>query len=310
MPDPLERVTDSLHRAQLEQIRELDGERRASAELQKMIQGFQSQRGIYKPAGSDYALWVRQTSRGVYPDEQPVTSPDGSWTYRYSPEGRDGRTDMALSTNRGLLKCMADGVPIGVFRQDLTLGPKGGYEVMGLAFVSEFDGSHFVLRGEAIDWTTAPTPQNIVPKFEPFELDQSPTQETTRVVRDQRFGVAVRRIYHERCGLCNVGYRLKGRPLALDAAHIIPVDHHGRIGDVRNGMLLCKNHHALFDSYAWTIDDDLRVVVSDDSDFRASAAANHVLMFESQRLLNLPSQPEDLPAQEAIRWRLQAFEHA
>lgn len=310
MPDPLERISDPKLKSQLNQIRSWDGDIRTVAELQGFVQGFQSQKGIYKPAGSEYALWVRQTARGVYPDKEPETYPDGSWTYRYSPEGREGKVDLELATNRGLLRCMEDDIPVGVFRQRPESGGRGGYEVLGLAYVSDFDGTHFVLRGEPIDWTALPTPQNIVPTFQPFEIEDTATSEITRVVRDQRFGVAVRRVYHEKCALCNVGYRLKGRSLALEAAHIIPVESRGRLSDLRNGVLLCRNHHALFDSYAWTIDEDLRVLVSNESDFRESAAANHVLKFESQRLTNLPDIRDDYPAQEALRWRLDAFAKA
>jgi putative restriction endonuclease len=104
-----------------------------------------------------------------------------------------------------------------------------------------------------------------------------------------------------------VGYRLHGTSLALDAAHIIPVEAQGVIADVRNGLLLCKNHHSLFDNYAWTLDEDLRVLLTEDEEFRASAALNHVVSWEGKRLQNLPSSGEDLPALEAVKWRLAAF---
>jgi hypothetical protein len=307
MADPLDRVKDPVLREQLSRIREFYGEVVASKELQRDIRGFQSQRGIYKPAGSDHALWVRQTLRGVYPDEEPRTHSDGSWTFRYSPEGRDGRPDLALPTNQGLLKCKADGIPVGVFRQSGSGPSSGEYEVLGLAYVEGFDGSHFVLRGEPIDWTALPQPENVVPTFAPFELGRTPSEAITRIMRDRRFGVVIRRIYHEKCGLCSVGYRLRGASLALDAAHIIPVESQGVIADVRNGLLLCKNHHSLFDNYAWTLDEDLRVLLTDDEEFRASAALNHVVGWEGKRLQNLPSSSEDLPAVEAVKWRLAEF---
>ena len=85
---------------------------------------------------------------------------------------------------------------------------------------------------------------------------------TLRRIRDARFKLAIRRIYHERCGLCNLGYHIGQTPLALEAAHVIPVNDDGTSKDVRNGLLLCSNHHTLFDSYAWTLDEDLRVQVT------------------------------------------------
>lgn len=310
MSDPLERVTDPRLRGQLFRIREAYGERLPAQELQKTVQGFQSQRGIYKPAGSDYALWVRQTLRGIYPDEEPTVHADGSWTYRYSPEGREGRPALELPTNRGLLRCQSDHVPIGVFRQvDLQSG-QTGYEVLGLAYVDRFDGTHFILRGEPIDWTAPPQPDQMVPTFAPFELDSAPSEAVNRIMRDRRFGVVIRRIYHEKCSLCSIGYRLRGKSLGLEAAHIIPVELRGSLADVRNGLLLCRNHHSLFDEFAWTMDEDLRVLLSKDEDFRKSALANHLLNWEGKRLVNLPTSVEDLPAPEAVRWRLDAFEKA
>ncbi|MGA8537010.1 MAG: HNH endonuclease signature motif containing protein [Thermoplasmata archaeon] len=308
MEDPLDRVSDPVLRQQLSRIRQSYGDVLASKDLQREIQGFQSQRGIYKPAGSEHALWVRQTLRGVYPDEEPETHSDGSWTFRYAPEGRDGHPDLSLPTNQGLLKCKVDGIPIGVFRQRGARPGTGEYEVLGLAFVEGFDGNHFILRGEPIDWTAPPQLESAVPTFKPFELSPSPSEAVTRVMRDRRFGVVIRRIYHDKCSLCSVGYRLRGASLGLDAAHIIPVEAQGVIADVRNGLLLCKNHHSLFDNYAWTLDEDLRVLLTKDEEFRKSAALNHVVSWEGKRLENLPTSSEDLPAQEAIKWRLGEFE--
>lgn len=38
-------------------------------------------KGIYKPSWSRYALSVRQTIGGPYPDREPLTRRDGSWIY-------------------------------------------------------------------------------------------------------------------------------------------------------------------------------------------------------------------------------------
>ncbi|MCI4319782.1 MAG: HNH endonuclease [Thermoplasmata archaeon] len=308
MADPLENVAVPELAAQLSKIRELFGQILPSEELQATIRGFQSQRGIYKPAGSNYALWIRQTLTSPYADKRIEWRPDGSWTYFYSPESRDGRADLSLPTNAGLLRCRDDRIPVGVFRQ--VGGPSGlsEYEVMGLAYVEAFDGDHFVIRGEAIDWTTSPVPENVEPVFHPFESSGPMQAQSLRTMRDHRFSEVVRRVYNERCALCNVGYRLRGRPIGVEAAHIIPVEANGVIGDVRNGLLLCRNHHALFDRNAWTVDEDLRVGLTADSEFRKSAAKNHVLSWEGKRLLNLPSRDEDRPAVEALRWRLDAFQ--
>jgi len=146
-----------------------------------------------------------------------------------------------------------------------------------------------------------------VPPFRPFE-EHPDVRPEWRQLRDQRFGVVVRRAYHERCSLCEVGYRVRGRALGLEAAHIIPVSERGTSADVRNGLLLCRNHHVLFDAFAWAPDEDLRVQVTTDEAFRESAAANCVLDWEGRQLPNLPEKAELRPAAEAVRFRMEQIE--
>ena len=98
MADPVDALQDDEFRQQLLWLRTNYGTVVESQRLGRLVRGFKSQKGIYKPTGSPYALWVRQTLRGVYPDGEPRYFPDGSWTYRYSPEGRGSRIDMGLDT--------------------------------------------------------------------------------------------------------------------------------------------------------------------------------------------------------------------
>jgi len=308
MGDPLREKVNLRYRDPLEQIRQWEGESITAQEIRERIPGFRAFKVIYKPAGSKYALWVRQTSRGVYPDKDPVIHTDGSWTYQYSPESTRGSFDPDLATNRSLMRCMEDNVPVGVFREGKAQIGKKTYRVLGLGFVSEFNGTHFVIRGEPIDETSEPVPEGVVPTFTPMELESPGVEEVVRLIRERRFGSVIRELYHERCSLCDIGFRLRGHPLALEAAHVIPLQNRGVIGDVRNGILLCSNHHALFDSYAWTFDKDYRILVSADHEFRASAAANHVLSWENEKLPNLPDLPSNRPAREAVEWRFAEFE--
>ena len=65
--------------------------------------------------------------------------------------------------------------------------------------------------------------------------------------------------YKEQCALC----RLRHREL-LDAAHIIPDNEPGGDPVVRNGIALCKLHHAAFDHFFIGIRPDFRVIVRAD----------------------------------------------
>ena len=65
------------------------------------------------------------------------------------------------------------------------------------------------------------------------------------------------------CSLCDAPKEV------IEAAHIIPVADNG--GDwFGNGILLCRNHHALFDKHKWTIDPtSLEIIPKSDFDLRS-----------------------------------------
>jgi hypothetical protein len=307
MSDALDLVTDPVLKAQLRKLRESEGSVLTSLNLRKELLGFGSQKGIYKPSGSPYALWVRQTLRGVYGDQPPVEHPDGSWTYRYAPEGRRDVADMSLATNQSLLKCLSDGVPVGVLlEKEIGVGRRA-YEIRGLAFVESFDGTHFRLKGEPIDWDARPVPETTLPPFEPFDRNIPQPTQVSRKLRTQRFRWAISQAYHEKCSLCELGFKLRGETIGLEAAHVVPFQVGGTSRDVRNGILLCRNHHSLFDRYAWTFDEDYRVKIAEDKDLRSTALPNHILKLEGKRIPNLPDRRELCPDPIAIKFRMDKF---
>jgi hypothetical protein len=73
-------------------------------------------KGIYKPAWSDYALSIRSVSEGPYADSPLRTRADGTWTMEYCQEGH-GEEARSRFTNRALLRCAQDRVPVGVLVQ-------------------------------------------------------------------------------------------------------------------------------------------------------------------------------------------------
>lgn len=308
MGDPVERMRNRRLIESLLKIRDLVGTMASSQTLQEEIPGFKTRKGIYKPQNSDFALWIRQTIKGTYPDQEPVYLPDGSWLYKYTPEAKAGQTDLGLSTNKALLNSKDHGVPVGVFIQREISGLKRTYEVLGLAYVEDFDGTHFIIHGEPIDVEDEPMLTNAIKPFEPFETDSLRLYDATSVMRKRAFQTAVRRIYHEKCSLCELGYKFHGQPIGVEAAHVIPVNEKGTSKDVRNGILLCKNHHDLFDRYLWAFDEDYRVHVAIDSIFRKSAEQNHVLKVEGKKLPNLPDEDYDLPDPVAINFRFERFQ--
>jgi putative restriction endonuclease len=73
------------------------------------------------------------------------------------------------------------------------------------------------------------------------------------------FRERVLQAYRQQCACC----RLKHQEL-LDAAHIIPDIDPAGVPEVRNGIALCKLHHAAFDSYFLAIRPDYIVEVRKD----------------------------------------------
>ena len=306
MVDPVTNVKNQRHRLQLLWVRAHVGDLLTSRELREKLDGFKAQMGIYKPSGSGHALWVRETVKGPYPDEPPKRSAaDGNWTYRYSPEGRQGQPDMSLPTNKGLMRCMDDEVPVAVLRQTPSSSGRATYEILGLALVEGYDSSHFHLRGLPMDSQKEPAKAGDIP-FVSFEEKRVSTAE--RQIRNARFAQEVRIAYRDRCAACAIGFHVGPKVVGLEAAHIIPANKRGTSVDVRNGLLLCANHHALFDAHGWAVDEDLRVLIANDKAFRESAEPNHILRIEGKKLPNLPEKASFWPAAEAIRYRLSAFQ--
>ena len=92
------------------------------------------------------------------------------------------------------------------------------------------------------------------------------------------------------CSLCDAPKEV------IEAAHIIPVADNG--GDwFGNGILLCRNHHALFDKHKWTIDPtSLEIIPKSDFDLRS-------LQVMRSNIRHL----KHSPGKEALDWRWNQF---
>ena len=73
-----------------------------------------------------------------------------------------------------------------------------------------------------------------------------------RRVRNYLFRQKVLPAYHFKCAVCYHSIQLYDKYLALEAAHIKAIKYDGP-DMINNGLSLCSNHHALFDSGAFTI---------------------------------------------------------
>ena len=101
----------------------------------------------------------------------------------------------------------------------------------------------------------------------------------------------IKRFEFCKCVLCDAPKEV------IEAAHIIPVEDNGSDWD-QNGILLCKNHHSLFDKGLWAIDPDyFEIIPLKNNDLSK-------MQIHRSNIRHL----EIKPAQEALIWRWNDFQ--
>ncbi|MEM9939364.1 MAG: HNH endonuclease [Pseudomonadota bacterium] len=199
-------------------------------------------KGIHKPRILDFAVSLRVAYGDRYGDG-PDMFEDNSWRLFYHVELRKGQSDvLSFNTNKAVLKCMNEQVPIGVIQQT-SLNPVR-CRVFGLGIVTGLVDNHFVVEG--------PVPINGLstegfyrPRPDPDELVEDARrkvlQEVYRRQGQGHFRKSLLRAYEGRCAITNCDITE-----LLDAAHILP---HRRMASniTSNGILLRTDIHTLFD---------------------------------------------------------------
>ena len=215
-------------------------------------------KGIYKPRWTNYALSVRQSLGGPYSDRDPEIRSDGTWTYHYYQENPDPSQRDSQYTNRGMVDCMRDGVPVGVLRQ-VSGKPSPTYQILGLALVVGWEEGYFRLESLAPQGQTNALSSQAqlealmanheeAASTEGSRTASSFTEGLDRVVasivrrRGQpEFRRALIEAYSGRCAMSGCD-----AVDALEACHIVP---YGvpQTNHVSNGLLLRADLHTLFD---------------------------------------------------------------
>lgn len=234
------------------------------------------QKGIWKPAGTDYAVSVVQTHKGVYDDQDPIFAADGTWSYFYFQQGKtaeDLRDPRRIYANAALFRCAADRVPVGVI---IPAETGRGYQVLGLATVERYSNGWFELVGpvsikaEAAA-NAAETSGSVsvslvdlssLPSFNPDAAQDTRLKVVAEVFRRQggaRFRRGLLLAYEGRCAMS----RYDAEP-ALEAAHIVP--YRGpQTNHPTNGLLLRADLHDLFDLGLIAVDtDSMRLKIGSD----------------------------------------------
>lgn len=271
-----------------------------------------AQRGIHKPGGESYALSIKSTGNMTYSDDRLYELEDGTWMLRYCAHHRNaGETEGSPAYNRSLLRCLHDGIPVGV----LLKVPRGGYLCKGLAYLESYDSSTdlFMLHGpvradnEPSDFSPAAIGQSDAagsfdfPSAEPtwaLEFDSGEVAQEDRrkhvvaeMVRREGQRIFRAELLRAYGGACAVT-RYHAEP-ALQAAHIM--SYLGAASQmVTNGLLLRADIHLLYDRFLLAVDpdgyririaSDLRSTEYDELDGREIALPKDPLLHPSMQRL-------------------------
>ena len=225
----------------------------AGFEFEKQRIPLLSPQGIFKPAIlPEIPLSIVTAPNGPYND---AFSPDGLLQYRYrgtDPQHRD---------NEGLRLACTRRVPLIYFH---GIEP-GKYLASWPVYVVADNQNKLTFTVAVDDAATIILDKNKEPRQEvPAEDDLfSRRVYVTRLVRQrihqQSFRARVLAAYREQCACC----RLRHEQL-LDAAHIIPDSEPEGEPVVKNGLALCKLHHAAFDGLFIGITPDYVIEVRKD----------------------------------------------
>lgn len=188
------------------------------------------QRGIRKPAVLDSALSFRTVYRpeGATRPYDDAVGADGLIRYKYRG------TDPLHPENRGLRVAMQRRLPLIWF---FGVGPALYLPTFPVFIVDE--------EPQQLQFTVDAVSGGSLNPDSPLEetLRRYITVETERRLHQPIFRAMVMRAYEARCAVCALGHS----PL-LDAAHIVPDREEGGVAAVRNGLALCKIHHAALDA--------------------------------------------------------------
>ena len=248
--------------------------------------------GIFKPAVMEIPLSITTSPGGPYDD---AIGRDNLLSYRYRG------TDPSHRDNRGLRFALQNNLPLAYFH-GLVPGRYLAWWPVHVVQDTPEDLSFSIALDDAIH-------SNL------FTLSGQASTELTTVRREYAVSIARRRLhqrafrervlraYQNQCAFC----RLRHTEL-LDAAHIIPDSEPDGEPVVRNGISLCRLHHAAFDRYFLAVRPDhtieVRADILEESD---GPTLRHAIQGLHDTQIILPSGLNDHPSRESLATRYDRF---
>jgi len=269
--------------------------------------------GIYKPAGSMYALSVSSMISSPYNDEV-FYNPDRTWEMKYSPKD----APMHHAVNASLVRCMSEGQPVLVLRQvsDKTSREGSRHRLLGLGAVENFNPATNLFRIRGLELSEITTFLGIglsddlletalrlesLEQWAPFVAEDRAVYQISRQKRDAAFRNIVLANYGHTCAV--TGQRFHSpRHVEADGAHIIGKDVRGT-DDPRNGIAFSRSTHWAFDRGIFRISDQYEIVVNPKI---SSASIDKFPAIEMDRKkILLPKDQCYWPHPDALAWHRQ-----
>jgi putative restriction endonuclease len=247
--------------------------------------------GIFKPATLTLPLSITTSPKNPYGD----LVEDDHLVYKYF------KTDPNHRDNMGLRRVMEARLPLIYFHGVV----EGIYAVFSPVYVTEELGAERAFRIAVVDTAAEFSEAGaLVVAEEPVRGYRA--RVVLQRLHQASFSQRVLRAYRHSCAVC----RLRHREL-LDAAHIVADRDPGGVPAVRNGLALCKLHHAAFDGYILGITPtrviEIRSDILDEDD---GPMLLHGLKGVHGQEIQLPWHRDDHPAAELLEVRYERFRRA
>ena len=257
--------------------------------------------GIFKPrVFQKIPISITTTISGPYDDS---FDQDGLLQYKYRG------TDPNHHDNIGLKLAAKHRIPLIYFHAVVA----GKYlavwpiyivntDDLSLTFTVAVDDATFVNRDTQEDFDTL----RVADSAEDDSRRKYITASVRQRLHQRSFRERVLRAYRGQCAFC----RLKHEEL-LDAAHIIPDSDPGGDPLVKNGMALCKIHHAAFDKYFLGVRPDYLIEVRRDILLEHDGPMlQHGLKGLHEKRILLPTKKIQRPDPELLDQRYTLFKKA
>ncbi|MBN3949436.1 MAG: HNH endonuclease [Nostoc sp. NMS7] len=146
-------------------------------------------------------------------------------------------------------------------------------------------------------------PLEIDKTIDSSNLDANPRWRLRKaVIRNAFFRKAIVNIYDYKCAFCGLKVTKSVSQNIVDGAHIKPFSQfYDSI--IHNGIALCKNHHWAFDRGWFAVDEQYKIIVSNDLE-EASPHAKPMKDFHGETIV-LPNTEQHFPELEALQWHRQ-----